>query len=153
MVFLRLHGPGDAPGLTEEDLVSWIEISGDAHPNAGGGNAFEQGLRKKRAGFLKDYWKTGQENDLELVLNCKDGQLAFFVNGVRALISPMKDGGFPEPPKRLVLFFRNVAGTKIEGVSFENLGPCDLLDITPVKRASRSHLESIPPPPPPPVKK
>jgi hypothetical protein len=71
-----------------------------------------------------------------------------FVNGVRAAISPIRQGGFPETPKRLALFFSNIEGAKLEAVSFENLGPRDLQDIGPAVRASRSHLESIPTTPP-----
>jgi hypothetical protein len=93
---------------------------------------------------VKDFWKTENGNDIELVVNCQNGQGAVFVNGVRAVMGPLKDGGFPDPPAHLLLFFQNVGGTTVEGISFENLGPTDLLDIGPANKASRSFLMSIP---------
>jgi hypothetical protein len=138
----------DAPSVVDDDLLGWVGIVGDKHGNQGSGGLHEQGFRKKNVDFPKDFWKPGAENDLELVINCKDGQAALFVNGVRAAIGPIRQGGFPETPNRLALVFSNIEGARVESVSFENLGPCDLQDIGPAVRASRSHLESIPAQPP-----
>jgi serine/threonine protein kinase len=139
----------DAPGVIDDDLAGWVHVPGDKAGTPGSGNLHEQGFRKKNIGPAKTFWKSGGGNDLELVLNCKDGQAAFFVNGVRAAIASLKPGGFPHPPNRLALVFANIPGTKLRAIRFENLGPCALQDVGPSVRASRSHLESIQPPAPP----
>ena len=136
------HRP--APSANDGDLIAWVGMNGDKNSSPGSGKIHEQGFGKRNIDLVKDFWKTDKGNDIELVVNCQNGQGAVFVNGVRAVMGPLKDGGFPDPPTHLLLFFQNVGGTTVEGISIENLGPTDLLDIGPANKASRSFLMSIP---------
>jgi len=138
-----------APSVSDYDLLAWVGINGDKNSTPGAGKIHEQGFSKRNIDLVKDFWKTDAGNDIELVFNCQNGQGAVFVNGVRAVMGPLKDGGFPNPPTQLVLFFQNITGTTIKGISFENLGPTDLLDIGPANKASRSFLMNLPEAPAP----
>jgi len=138
-----------APGVIEEDLTGWVQISGDHHGAPGSGALHELGSRKKNIGFPKDFWQIGSRNDLEIVLNCKTGDAALFINGVRAVIGALKTGGFPTPPSQLALVFSNIQGASVARVSFENLGVLDLQDVGPATKADRDFLMNLPAPPVP----
>ena len=141
-----------APAITDDDLVAWVGITGDHNGNPGSGSIHEAGFRNKNVGFPKDYWKAEAGNDLELVINCAKGDAALFINGVRAAIGDLRTDGFTEPLSQLALVFQNIPGTTVEQVSFENLGTVDLLDIGPIKRASRDFLQNLPGASPTPAK-
>jgi len=85
-----------APALIDEDLTGWVGITGDKNGSPGSGTLHELGFRKTNIGFPKDFWRIGSRNDVELVLNCKTGEAALFVNGVRVVIGKLKADGFPD---------------------------------------------------------
>lgn len=127
----------EAPAVSDDDLAGWVHVSGDKAGVPGSGSLHEQGFRKKNTGFDRSFWKTGEDNDLELVLSGKDGRAALFVNGVRAALVTFKEGGFADPPRRLALVFANIPGASLREIRLENLGPVDLQDIGPSIRARR----------------
>jgi len=120
-----------ASGLKPEDLLAWVDIHGDKNAWVGLGGIHQLGLGARNIRVPLGDWKAGQPNDFELILNCRRGEAAFYLNGRKKCSGIIFQGGMAEVPSHLVLAFNNIVSVSVREIVFEYLGSAEVRDVPP----------------------